>query len=252
MSCGQQCTLCRGGDHNAQCISKFTWRIRADSQPEPPTHWTDSPAALGSYTFPILKFQSSFLRWWGHIAHRALFIAERHRLRNITCSLFRVISLCGGVAFSCSRGALGIWLSCTGVHLDSSRSSFVWQETGNLGSCLSLETNWSVPPPRGPQTMLHHKVSWGSTAPRTHSVPPASRLFPPEEERASCAAASDVSMWATWEAEVSHKRSLAFWIGRLDVAPVSPSRGRNHSLRVWNFFKMIFIGRTTKKCTVQS
>lgn len=88
----------------------------ATIQPEPPTHSSDFPEALGSYTFSILTFHSSFLRWCRRIAHHALFITEYCTLCNVTFSLFRAVSCCGGVAWSTPTAQLFL-LCWTGDQL---------------------------------------------------------------------------------------------------------------------------------------
>lgn len=149
--------------------------------------------------------------------------------------------------FSCSYWALRQSFPVAGPTYRSVVLPLLRQETGiqgqaflwKLESVLLLYTD-----DKGP-----HK---GLSKPGTHSVP--ARFFPLEEgdscvQHLLCLR----EQHSLCSSAPQHTPALRVCAGTCwNFMFTLVYCGRNHRPAVWNFFRMIFIGRTTKKCTVQS
>lgn len=147
------------------------------------------------------------------------------------------------------------------VHIELSEADFCWtrvyhqvfRQTGdmNSGSCLSLEMKWSVlllltngkAPLMAPSQVVSES-SWGSAAPRTHSAPPASRVFPLEEEGSSGALTPVSSMKTTAALSAAQHHQFMF-----DFHSHIRKKSQSGSVKL---FQNDFYWENYKKCTVQS
>lgn len=157
----------RKWDHYARLIKRLK-SYRGGKDPDRLRAWATSTIqltflwlqhTLRSYTFSILKFQTSFLNRRRHISHHPLFIAEHNTLCNIMYIWFRAVSFCGGVAFCVHNQIIAVT-----EHTYSSVLPLL-DRRREFSLCLSLETGrcfYCTERTRGRNFL--HKTPWGSQA----------------------------------------------------------------------------------------